>query len=192
MLWSWDDVLALIPVLANASGRGANLCVSCLYSQACLHTQFHLGLFWPPVKTQASGTNSVYEKKDPCMFNYNRTLSLSLLLVLSIDLSSERSLLQATVNYCHLFKVWQEENALIFKVLATILSRMHTHLHVYAQVSSASSSPDLGFLIQCLNCCNLWLKCVIIQMAKWILYHDADKYYYLYTLVLKIVAIIKR
>lgn len=60
---SWDGVLALIPVLAYSSGLGANLCVSCLYSQACLHTQFHLGLFWRPVKTQASGTNSVCEKK---------------------------------------------------------------------------------------------------------------------------------
>lgn len=62
VLWSWDGVLALIPALAYSSGLGANLCVSCLYSQACLHTLFHLGLFWRPVKTQASGTNSVCEK----------------------------------------------------------------------------------------------------------------------------------
>ena len=55
-------MLAAIPTLAYSSGRGANLCVSCLYSHACLHTQIHLGLFWRPVKTQASGTNNVCEK----------------------------------------------------------------------------------------------------------------------------------
>lgn len=76
-----NSVLATVPVLTYSSGRGANLCVSCLYSHACLHTQFHLGLFWRPVKIQASGTNNVCEKECPCMFNYNRTLFLSLCLV---------------------------------------------------------------------------------------------------------------
>lgn len=128
-----NSTLAMIPVLAYSSGRGANLCVSCLYSHACLHTQFHLGLFWRPVKTQASGTNSVCKKKKkcPCMFNYNRTLSLSLRRVRSIELSSERRCLLATMHYCRFFEVWQEEKVLIFKVLATIPSDTHTHIYTH-------------------------------------------------------------
>lgn len=108
-LWSRDRVLALIPDAAYSSGGGANVCVSCLYSQACLHTLIHLGLFWRPVRSQASGTNGVCEKRAPCMFNYNRTLSFCLCLLLSVGLSSERRRLRAALHYCRLFEVWQEK-----------------------------------------------------------------------------------
>lgn len=126
VLWSWDGTLALIPALAYSSGLGANLCVSCLYSQACLHTLFHLGLFWRPVKTQASGTNSVCEKNThACLIMTGHSLSLPL----SMDPSSERRCLLATLHYCRLFEVWQEKQVLIFKVLAAIPSHTHIQTH---------------------------------------------------------------
>ncbi len=106
VLWSWDGMLALIPPLAYSSGLGANLCVSCLYSQACLHTLFHLGLFWRPVKAQASGTNSVCEKSaHACLIITGHSLFLSH----SADLPSERRCLFATLHYCRLFEVRQEK-----------------------------------------------------------------------------------
>ena len=133
VLWSWDGVLAPVPALAYSSGLGANLCVSCLYSQACLHTRFHLGLFWRPVKTQASGTNSVCEKSaHACLIITGHTLLLSPFLILSIDLSSERRCLLATLHYCRLFEVQQEKKkVLIFKVLAAIPSHTPTHMYTH-------------------------------------------------------------
>ena len=122
-----------VPALAYSSGLGANLCVSCLYSQACLHTRFHLGLFWRPVKTQASGTNSVCEKSaHACLIITGHTLLLSPFLILSIDLSSERRCLLATLHYCRLFEVQQEKKkVLIFKVLAAIPSHTPTHMYTH-------------------------------------------------------------
>lgn len=126
-------MLALIPALAYSSGLGANLCVSCLYSQACLHTLFHLGLFWRPVKAQASRTNSVCEKNThACLIMTGHSLPLVL--------SSERRCLLATLHYCRLFEVRQEKKkVLIFKVLAAILSHTHTyvytHTHTYLQLN---------------------------------------------------------
>lgn len=102
----------------------------------------------------------LWKKKCPCMFNYNRTLSFSLPLVLSIELSSERRCLLATVHYCRLFEVWQEKKkVLIFKVLAAIPSHTHTHLHICTRVSSAQSSPDLGFTIK-------YNVCVVVLMHE--------------------------
>ena len=124
-------MLALIPALAYSSGLGANLCVSCLYSQACLHTLFHLGLFWRPVKTRASGTNSVCEKSaHACLIITGHSLFLSHSLC---NLPSERRCLFATLHYCRLFEVWQEKKVLIFKVLAAIPS--HTHAYTYVHTS---------------------------------------------------------
>lgn len=147
VLWSWDGVLAPIPALAYSSGLGANLCVSCLYSQACLHTRFHLGLFWRPVKTQASGTNSVCEKKCPCMFNYNRTHSLAF----SLSHSLYRPLLWEEVPPCNpalLSPFWstareeKKKKVLIFKVLAAIPS--HTPAHMYTHLLGLIQSRFRG------------------------------------------------
>lgn len=44
-------------------------------------------------------------KYGPCMFNYDRTLSLSPPLVLAAELSSERRCLLAPLRYCRLFEV---------------------------------------------------------------------------------------
>lgn len=105
-----DSFLALVPELAYSSGLGANLCVSWLYSQACLHAPLHLGLFWHPVKAQTSETNSVWEENThACLITTGHSPSPRFL---STDLPSERMHLFATLHYCRLsWKIarWKKE-----------------------------------------------------------------------------------
>ena len=138
VLWSWDAELAPIPALAYSSGLGANLCVSCLYSQACLHTLFHLGLFWRPVKTQASRTNSVCEKNThACLITTGhslpRVLSKDPLFWEGVGGGWGGSLRPRIIVLKYGKK--EKKKVLIFKVLAAIPSHTRTYVHTHPQLN---------------------------------------------------------